>query len=102
MGSSQYNSLNTLLNMRRKKKQGPFTGQVPHDGRPEWAIILAVGVKKELPPRPEDRIPSSSTDGDKLWLLLTDCWAYEREKRPSVNRVRDIVSILFGVARHSI
>lgn len=51
-------------------------------------------LEKEFPPRPEGSIPSDSIDGEKLWSLLTSCWAFEPERRPSVDYVRDIVSIL--------
>ncbi|KAG8722980.1 hypothetical protein FRC09_005270 [Ceratobasidium sp. 395] len=51
------------------------------------ALIRAVAIEKETPKRPEECIPSNTSYGDALWLLLTSCWEYEPEKRPRARNV---------------
>ncbi|KAG8766044.1 hypothetical protein FRC12_007115 [Ceratobasidium sp. 428] len=53
------------------------------------AVITAVMVKKEVPKRPEDYIPSSSLKGDVLWTLLTSCWEHDPGKRPMAAQVAE-------------
>ncbi|KAF8596588.1 hypothetical protein BDV93DRAFT_514009 [Ceratobasidium sp. AG-I] len=49
-------------------------------------MALATG---ELPPQPEDSIPSNSNDGNRVWKLLTACWARDLEVRLSASQVQD-------------
>ncbi|KAF8601989.1 kinase-like protein [Ceratobasidium sp. AG-I] len=69
-----------------------MTGNVPYSYKTDHGISFAVVIKKELPRRPEDRIPINSQHGDALWSLLTSCWAYEPGERPGINHVLSIVS----------
>ncbi|KAF8595451.1 kinase-like protein [Ceratobasidium sp. AG-I] len=68
-----------------------MTGNVPYSYKTDHGISFAVVIKKELPRRPEDCIPTTSQHGDALWSLLTSCWAYEPEERPGVDRVLSIM-----------
>ncbi|KAG8712646.1 hypothetical protein FRC09_019620 [Ceratobasidium sp. 395] len=79
------------------------TGNVPHASKNDLAISFAVVVKKELPPRPEDYIPSNSPQGDTLWSLLVECWAYDSNNRPIAADVRNIMRTITqeGLTRKS-
>ncbi|KAG8744622.1 hypothetical protein FRC10_009847 [Ceratobasidium sp. 414] len=59
-----------------------ITGTVPYHALKDLAVITAV-TQKRLPTRPQEFIPSASTDGDTLWSLLSSCWAYEPTSRPT-------------------
>ncbi|KAF8599215.1 kinase-like protein [Ceratobasidium sp. AG-I] len=65
-----------------------ITGELPYHGKSDHGVYVAVAVKKEPPPRPEHSIPLGTEVGDKLWALLTSCWGFEPENRPSANDVR--------------
>jgi hypothetical protein len=73
--------------------QETITGNVPYSGKNDCALIFAVVMKKELPGRPEDEIPSDSECGNTLWSLLTSCWSYEPKDRPKADEVASIVSL---------
>ncbi|CAE6452515.1 unnamed protein product [Rhizoctonia solani] len=64
-----------------------FTSQAPFPGRNNNALIIHIVVKKNIPDRPQSVIPSDSVDGDKLWAILTRCWSYEPEARPTAETV---------------
>ncbi|KAF8599207.1 kinase-like protein [Ceratobasidium sp. AG-I] len=70
------------------------TGDLPYSGKSEHGVYLAVAVKKEPPVRPEDSIPSNSEDGNKLWSLLTTCWVYDPENRPSAGDVQNTMETI--------
>ncbi|KAF8594766.1 kinase-like protein [Ceratobasidium sp. AG-I] len=65
-----------------------LTGEVPFSEKQnERAVMLAVAVRNEHPKRPGNYIPENSRDGNTLWSLLTTCWAYEPDARPSADEV---------------
>ncbi|KAG8684981.1 hypothetical protein FRC08_013377, partial [Ceratobasidium sp. 394] len=66
-----------------------FTGQVPYFGKSEFGVLSAVTIRKEVPARPEEQIPSRSQQGDLLWSLLKRCWANEPTDRPSSSEVAE-------------
>ncbi|KAG9090017.1 hypothetical protein FRC06_001249 [Ceratobasidium sp. 370] len=68
-----------------------ITGRVPYAEKDEHAVYFVVAVKKELPTRPEDHIPSDSLHGSILWDLLKTCWAYDPKDRPSAEKVGNIM-----------
>ncbi|KAG9076409.1 hypothetical protein FS749_011816 [Ceratobasidium sp. UAMH 11750] len=68
-----------------------ITGNVPYFGKGDHAVMFAVGVKQELPARPEDTIPSDSKLGDALWSLLVSCWLRQPEKRPTAGKVAGVM-----------
>ncbi|KAG9100020.1 hypothetical protein FRC06_004599 [Ceratobasidium sp. 370] len=68
-----------------------LTGSVPFEGKNEQQVMAAI-FKNKHPPRPEDAIPSSSTQGDELWSLLVQCWGQDPSARPTAVGVRDRVS----------
>ncbi|KAG9089130.1 hypothetical protein FS749_001593 [Ceratobasidium sp. UAMH 11750] len=74
-----------------------------HQHRKCFVIVLAmirtIAIKKELPRRPEENIPSNSRHGDVLWSLLEGCWEFEPKKRPSAAEVAKIMS---GIAREGL
>ncbi|KAF8604112.1 kinase-like protein [Ceratobasidium sp. AG-I] len=68
-----------------------ITGKLPYSERSDLGVYAVLLFSEEVPLRPEDSIPSSSKDGDTLWVLLTACWARDRESRPSADQARDIM-----------
>ena len=55
---------------------------------------MHVVVGRNIPTRPEKVIPTRSIDGDKLWAVLTKCWSYDPEDRPSAEAVWNDVSAM--------
>ncbi|KAG8723263.1 hypothetical protein FRC09_004045 [Ceratobasidium sp. 395] len=45
------------------------------------AVITAV-LSRRHPKRPEDKIPTDSKEGDRLWSLLKSCWGWDPDDRP--------------------
>ena len=43
-------------------------------------------MKKNHPPRPPEPAASLGLD-DRMWQLMTDCWSYELDYRPSMQDV---------------
>ncbi|KAG8734736.1 hypothetical protein FRC12_018407 [Ceratobasidium sp. 428] len=72
-----------------------FTGQVPYFGKSEFGVLSAVTIRKEIPPRPQEYIPSDSQQGDLLWLLLKRCWANNPDDRPDSS---EIAETLHGIS----
>ncbi|KAG9122271.1 hypothetical protein FRC07_001436, partial [Ceratobasidium sp. 392] len=60
-----------------------FTGQVPYFGKTDIGVLSAVAMRKEVPPRPINQIPTDSRQGDLLWSLLKGCWSNEPSDRPT-------------------
>ncbi|KAH7322151.1 kinase-like domain-containing protein [Rhizoctonia solani] len=67
-----------------------IVGKIPYYGETELQVIIMVAMKKAPPQRP-DWIRSGHESGDKLWDLLTRCWSWEPEARPSVTEVTSII-----------
>lgn len=55
---------------------------------------MAIVIRKKIPNCPEVDIPSDSTHGNTIWAMLTQCWAFDSDGRPSAAKVRDMVGIL--------
>jgi hypothetical protein len=66
---------------------------VPYFGKSDREALVAAVDKREPPARPEERIPSNTESGDRLWSLLVHCWAYDPKARPTVDRVYNTVSV---------
>ncbi|KAG8720359.1 hypothetical protein FRC08_000457 [Ceratobasidium sp. 394] len=60
---------------------------------PEPAVVRAI-IAQKLPSRPQASIPAGSPDGDKLWELITRCWAKDPKERPPAAEVETIMSTL--------
>lgn len=72
-----------------------MTGQPPYaDIRFGPAVIFEVAVNKSPPVRSDDfgQYFASKEAEDKLWDLLTRCWAHEPRDRPTAMKVREVVS----------
>ncbi|EUC60960.1 tyrosine kinase family catalytic domain protein [Rhizoctonia solani AG-3 Rhs1AP] len=63
-----------------------ISGEIPYHGKNEYNVIRLVTLEKELPERPSC-IPVGDEKADMLWKLLTQCWSYEPEARPSASQV---------------
>jgi hypothetical protein len=72
--------------------QETITGQLPFIGKSDNAVMVAIAVRKEVPPRPEEFFPSHSDHANRVWATISRCWSAEPENRPQVSEVRDIVS----------
>jgi hypothetical protein len=72
--------------------QETITGQLPYAGEADHAVVVAVAVRKEIPRRPEDHIPSESDHGDILWEMLKRCWSPDPKARPRASEAVAIVS----------
>lgn len=72
-----------------------LTGDVPHKGLSDFAIMRQVGLEGRLPDRPLEVIPPKSRKGDRLWNMLTRCWDMEPARRPSINRVFELMNGVF-------
>jgi hypothetical protein len=83
--------------------QETITNKVPYFGMGEIAVLTAIAVRKDIPSRPEEHIPSDSDHGDMMWSLLTRCWAQVPGDRPSAGDVAKIVGpfIRRGSAPHA-
>ncbi|KAF8596875.1 kinase-like protein [Ceratobasidium sp. AG-I] len=72
-----------------------ITGQVPRSNiRNDVRIIVVVAIKREIPPRPVDLIPTRSRHGDVLWSLLERCWATNPLDRPRAEVVKDTLALV--------
>jgi hypothetical protein len=56
-------------------------------------VIHAVLVKRELPTRPIEYLPTNNQRANDLWQMLERCWSYEPVDRPKICELRDFVSI---------
>jgi serine/threonine protein kinase len=72
--------------------QEAITGEVPYAGVNDMAVLYAI-IEKRAPKRPEKHIPITSVHGELLWSLLNRCCASGPGSRPTVEQVRDDVSI---------
>lgn len=67
-----------------------ITGRMPFSElQSDVVVVGAVALRKMIPSRPEDEIPSNSIHGNILWALLSSCWARKPKLRPSAAQVRD-------------
>ncbi|CAE6538099.1 unnamed protein product [Rhizoctonia solani] len=64
------------------------TTEPPFHGLTEFDVMDLVIHHRSIPLRPSV-IPLS--DGDQLWNLLTECWKYEPEERPSAGYILETV-----------
>ncbi|CAE6424693.1 unnamed protein product [Rhizoctonia solani] len=67
--------------------QEALTSQVPFADKKDISLPLLITSHKLLPMRPEETIPKGSTHGDTLWAILTSCWSYDPQDRPSARVV---------------
>ncbi|CAE6480125.1 unnamed protein product [Rhizoctonia solani] len=67
-----------------------LTGILPYDGMKE-PIIMSRILAGKLPGRPETHIPSGIKYADRLWSLITSCWAFDPEKRPKAWEVKNVM-----------
>ncbi|KAF8751207.1 Egl-10, and Pleckstrin (DEP) [Rhizoctonia solani] len=68
-----------------------ISGRFPwHWIKNEMAVVLHV-CKRGSQHKRSKNIPQNSRDGDKLWSLLTICWSFEPEARPTAVEIGAIV-----------
>ncbi|CUA78041.1 hypothetical protein RSOLAG22IIIB_13012 [Rhizoctonia solani] len=69
-----------------------LTSEIPFANKSDQTLLMHVFIKKKTPPRPKNIIPERSICGNILWAILTSCWSYDPELRPSAEIVMDLVS----------
>ncbi|KAG9118815.1 hypothetical protein FRC07_006489, partial [Ceratobasidium sp. 392] len=67
-----------------------FTGQAPYFGKTEIGVWSAVVMRKEVPSRPINQMPTDSSQGDLIWSPLKSCWSNEPSDRPASLEVAQI------------
>ncbi|KAG8692568.1 hypothetical protein FRC08_009688 [Ceratobasidium sp. 394] len=71
-----------------------ITGSVPYaEFKRDPAVMNAIN-NKQHPKRSQAHIPTGTEYGDVLWELLTSCWAFKPESRPSAQLVQDKLAVL--------
>ncbi|KAG9084355.1 hypothetical protein FRC06_004113, partial [Ceratobasidium sp. 370] len=65
------------------------TGRAPFADKSAIAIVYTVTIKRKIPGRQNlSSLFHNKTLEDELWRLLTSCWAYKPNNRPSAPRLR--------------
>ncbi|KAG8789802.1 hypothetical protein FRC12_013182 [Ceratobasidium sp. 428] len=76
-----------------------MTGQVPFPDKRSVVVCHVAGLG-EIPKRPDlSSIIPEKTLEDELWGLLTCCWAFEPNSRPSAPELKQQVSKLLPIQR---
>ncbi|KAG8776672.1 hypothetical protein FRC12_000787 [Ceratobasidium sp. 428] len=65
------------------------TGKLPYDEIKYSGAVIRRIISKQLPERPSVQLLPSSPFGDRLWTLLTSCWAFEPSLRPTAAYMKD-------------
>ncbi|CAE6443834.1 unnamed protein product, partial [Rhizoctonia solani] len=65
-----------------------MTGILPYDGVREPSIMRRILAGK-VPSRPETHIPAGVDQADRLWSLITSCWAFDPKERPEAWEVKN-------------
>ncbi|KAG8725113.1 hypothetical protein FRC09_008456 [Ceratobasidium sp. 395] len=73
------------------------TGRPPYSNLENRGAVICWIMSQRLPLRPNAQIPPNNSFGDRIWTLLTSCWAFEPSSRPTAAYVRDCVSTVFGL-----
>ncbi|TDL20548.1 kinase-like protein [Rickenella mellea] len=63
-----------------------FTGEVPFSNLRDGAVIMAVAVRDERPPRPPEPATTRGLD-DSYWSLMESCWVTQPAERRSMDTV---------------
>ncbi|CAE6503043.1 unnamed protein product, partial [Rhizoctonia solani] len=63
-----------------------MAGAIPYKGKKDSSIWFLVVNKRMHPERPKS-IPTGREEGERLWNLLVDCWAFDPKMRPSASAV---------------
>lgn len=63
------------------------THKQPFSHLSDFAVIVAVALKGELPKRPTEEQCQGVQMDDDLWTLLLQCWDREPSRRPSMSEV---------------
>ncbi|TDL20566.1 kinase-like protein, partial [Rickenella mellea] len=71
-----------------------FTGEIPFANLRDGAVILAVAVNNQRPPRPTEPATSRGLE-DEYWKLIQSCWATLPLDRPPMDEVNKILDSLF-------
>ncbi|KAG8729395.1 hypothetical protein FRC11_008852 [Ceratobasidium sp. 423] len=73
-----------------------MTGALPYANKKEYTIPLEVVMKRNTPARPDfNGILACETAKHALWHLLTRCWSYAPEGRPTATEVKEKALLIF-------
>ncbi|CAE6458286.1 unnamed protein product [Rhizoctonia solani] len=67
------------------------TGLLPFAGVRDSTIMFSVASGK-VPSRPEEHIPTGVEQADRLWSVITRCWAYDSIARPKAREVKNAMT----------
>ncbi|CAE7114077.1 unnamed protein product [Rhizoctonia solani] len=67
-----------------------ITGALPYVGVKD-AVIMRRIIAGIIPSRPETHVPSGVEQADRLWSLITRCWAFNPLERPKAWEVKNIM-----------
>ncbi|KAH7320329.1 kinase-like domain-containing protein [Rhizoctonia solani] len=65
-----------------------ITGASPYDEVKDVVVSTKI-LNRVRSARPEAHMPTGSKHADRLWSLLTRCWEYDGQDRPTALQVRD-------------
>ncbi|CAE6471540.1 unnamed protein product [Rhizoctonia solani] len=68
-----------------------ITGEIPYAGVKDPAIMFKV-LQKILPSRSQTHIPTGIEQADRLWVMLTRCWAHDPSERPKALEVKNLTA----------
>ncbi|CAE6434774.1 unnamed protein product [Rhizoctonia solani] len=71
-----------------------ITGKPPYACVGNDAAVIRRVMMSKHPARPEEHMPTTSTQGNTLWSLLITCWEYDPENRPEATAVRDMMRLI--------
>ncbi|KAH7339121.1 kinase-like protein [Rhizoctonia solani] len=67
-----------------------MTGLLPYAGSSDPVVMFSIAAGK-LPDRPQAHIPIGVEQADRLWSVLTSCWAHDPNERPKAQKVRNMI-----------
>ncbi|KAG8790388.1 hypothetical protein FRC12_012027 [Ceratobasidium sp. 428] len=76
------------------------TGKLPYSNLGDMRAVVGWILSGRLPLRPNAQLPPNSPFGDRLWTLLTSCWASEPSSRPTAAYVRDCLKAIAATEEH--
>ncbi|QRV95998.1 Tyrosine kinase family catalytic domain protein [Ceratobasidium sp. AG-Ba] len=71
-----------------------ITGKVPWVEKSVYMAIYSTTVEMAHPERPMQHIPAGSIHGDILWSIMSSCWKFEAENRPSAATVASLMKCI--------
>ncbi|CAE6473848.1 unnamed protein product [Rhizoctonia solani] len=77
------------------------TGVLPYAGVSDPVVMFSIANGK-LPDRPKAQMPTGIEQADRLWSVLTSCWAYNPHERPEARKVINMMNGMTHGKLHAI